>query len=71
MAKGETCELRYHPPIGSAEEQSFDAGKALAKALEVNAVLTKLNVEYNRMGNEGEKALRDAAKGREGFELII
>ena len=38
---------------------------------EGSAVLTKLNVQLNRLGDEGEKALRDAAKGREGFELII
>ena len=31
----------------------------------------KLNVEYNRLEDEGKKALQDAAEGREGFELIF
>ena len=44
---------------------------AIADALKVNAVLTKLDVRANLAGDEGKKALQDAAKGREGFELLI
>ena len=48
-----------------------EGAKALADALRVNAVLTELDVEYNSLSDKGKKALRDAAKGREGFELVI
>jgi hypothetical protein len=35
------------------------------------AVLTKLNLEYNDMGDAGKKALQDAVRGRSGFELEL
>ena len=44
--------------------------QAIADALGVNASLTRLNVSYNSMRDEGVKLLRDAVSGREGFELI-
>ncbi len=44
---------------------------AIAEALKVNAVLTKLNLEYNSMGEAGEKAVRDALKDRSGFVLEL
>jgi Ran GTPase-activating protein (RanGAP) involved in mRNA processing and transport len=48
-----------------------DGAKALASMLKVNRVLTKLDLRKgNSLGDEGEKALRDAAEGREGFELV-
>ena len=34
-----------------------------------NRVLTKLDIRINRMGDAGEKAVRDAVKDRSGFEL--
>ena len=42
---------------------------AIAEALKVNAVLTKLNLNYNSMGVAGETAVRDAVKDRSGFVL--
>jgi hypothetical protein len=49
-----------------------DGAKAIAKALKVNAVLTKLDLEFNNsMGDAGEKAVRDAVKGRRGFVLEL
>ena len=45
---------------------------AIAEALKVNAVLTKLNLEYNsNMGEAGKTAVRDAVKDRSGFELKL
>ena len=34
-------------------------------------VLTKLDARFNGLGDEGEKVLRDAAEGREGFQLLL
>ena len=49
-----------------------DGAKAIAEALKVNAVLTKLNLQYNRsMGDAGKQAVRDAVKDRSGFELEL
>ena len=36
-----------------------------------NRVLTKLDIQYNNMGDAGEKAVRDAVKDRSGFELML
>ena len=45
----------------------------IASDLQFMTVLTKLKLKsrYNFLGDEGRKALRDAAEGREGFELFI
>jgi hypothetical protein len=43
--------------------------KELAEYISVSSSLTKLDVIYNAIGAEGEKALRYAVKGREGFDL--
>ena len=48
-----------------------EAGKALAKALEVNAVLKRIDLRFNRMGEEEKEAVREAVRGREGFELEL
>ena len=48
-----------------------DGAKAIAEALKVNAVLTKLYLEYNSVGDAGKKAVRDAVKGRSGFVLEL
>ena len=45
--------------------------KSLAAYVAVSASLTSLNVEYNTMGEEGRAALRKAAEGRSGFELML
>ena len=48
-----------------------DGAKAIAEALKVNAVLTKLNLENNNLGDAGEKAVRKAVKNRSGFVLEL
>ena len=48
-----------------------DGAKAIAEALKVNPVLTKLDLRYNNMGDAGGKAVRDAVKDRSGFELEL
>ena len=42
---------------------------AIAKALEVNEVLKSIDLRVNNLGDEGEKAIRDAVSRREGFKL--
>ena len=48
-----------------------DGAKAIAEALKVNPVLTKLNLKYNNLGDAGEKAVREAVKDRSGFVLEL
>ena len=43
-----------------------EGAKALAAALRVNGVLKTLIINF---GGEGERVIRDAVSGREGFEL--
>ena len=43
----------------------------IAEALKVNAVLTKLYLRSNDLGDAGEKAVRDAVKTQSGFELML
>ena len=38
-------------------------------AVEVNGVLKSIDLGYNRLGDEGERVIRDAVSGRVGFEL--
>lgn len=44
---------------------------ALADALQGNSSLTKCDVRWNGLGDEGDTALREAVKGRDGFELLL
>ena len=48
-----------------------EGAKAIAEALKVNAVLTKLYLHNNNLGDAGEKAVREAVKDRSGFELEL
>ena len=48
-----------------------DGAKAIAEALKVNPVLTKLDLRYNNMGDAGGKVVREAVKDRSGFELML
>ena len=48
-----------------------DGAKAIAEALKVNPVLTKLNLGWNNLGEAGEKAVREAVKDRSGFVLEL
>ena len=43
----------------------------LAEALTVNAALKKCVVRDNSLHDAAKDALSDAAKGREGFELLL
>ena len=42
---------------------------AIAKALEVNGVLTTLDLRANNLGDEAKGVIRDAVSGRKGFKL--
>jgi len=46
-------------------------GKGLAAGLAANTTLETLDVEYNKLGDEGKAALQEAVRGREGFELRV
>ena len=48
-----------------------EGAKAIAEALKVNLVLTKLDLRINGLGNAGKQAVRDAVKDRSGFELEL
>ena len=43
----------------------------LTADLAVIPSLTKLNVQFNELGEEGEAVLRKAVEGRSGFELLL
>ena len=43
----------------------------IASLIQGNASLTRLDVRYNSLGEEGEAVLRKAAEGRSGFELKL
>jgi len=47
-----------------------EGAKAIAEALKINVVLTSLDLRFNsNMGDAGRQAVRDAVKGRSGFQL--
>ena len=48
-----------------------EGAKALAPALAANGALTKIDVRYNELGDDGKAALRKAVEGRSGFELVL
>ena len=48
-----------------------EGAKPLADALHFTASMTRLNVEYNMLGEEGKAVLRKAIEGRSGFELVL
>ena len=43
----------------------------MAAYLAVSASLTKIDVRWNEMGDDGEAALQKAVEGRSGFELVL
>ena len=43
----------------------------LAELIKVNAVLTKLDLRWNNMGDAWKKAVRDVVKDRSGFVLEL
>ena len=48
-----------------------EGGKAIAKMLEFNTTMTKCNLKYNNLDAAAKHALREAVKGRKGFELKL
>ena len=48
-----------------------EGAKAAAELVSVMASLTRLDVKYNALGEEGEAALRKTIEGRSGFELLL
>ena len=46
-----------------------EAAKELAPAIAGSASLTKLVIWGNDLGDEGEAAIKEAVRGKEGFEL--
>ena len=59
--------------IGMARcELGVEGAMAMAELVLVTAAsLTRLDVRYNSLGEEGEAVLRKAAEGRSGFELKL
>ena len=55
------------------DNQLGDAGaEAIAAMLRTNRSLTSLNLRHNKsIGDAGEKAVREAVKGRGGFGLYL
>jgi len=52
--------------------QLGDAGaEAIAAMLRTNRSLTFLSLTHNKIGDAGKKAVREAVKGRKGFELEL
>ena len=48
-----------------------EGAKAVAAMAAVVASQTRLDVQYNSLGEEGKAVLRKAVKGRSGFELKL
>ena len=44
---------------------------ALSEALKVTASLTRLNVEYNGLGDEGRAIISSAVQGKVDFDLSL
>ena len=55
----------------SGKRLGVASGILIAKLIEVNGVMKKMNVRLNRLGDAGQRALKDAVSGREGFELLV
>ena len=58
--------------IGMANcKLGVEGAKAVAEMASVMGSLTKLDAQYNRLGEEGKAALRKAVEGRSGFQLEL
>ena len=65
-------DLRDPSQVAELRERVDAAAEAACThpdALSVNVVLTSLDLSYNSLGDAVKQLLRDAVKGREGFEL--
>ena len=62
QCNGHQCTIcaRYMYADGVLQVQNISGVVALAEALEVNRALTSLNLEYNRIGAGGAKAIADS-----------
>ena len=58
--------------IGMADcNLGVDGAKAVAELVSVTASMTRLDVRWSSLGEEGEAALRKVIGGRSGFELLL
>lgn len=55
----------------SHERLGPEVAKPLAECISVSASLTRLDVQYNSLGEEGTAALHKAVEDRSGFELKL
>jgi len=59
----------------TAAEVRDTGAKEIAEYVKSSSMLTMLDVQVNKLGDEGKQALRDAVKGRgvlrEGFKLLV
>ena len=67
--------LKGTEPVESLDLSQKGLGEAsaivIASLICDNGSLTRLDVRFNPMGEEGKAALRNAAEGRSGFELQL
>ena len=54
----------------AANKLGPEGATALAAGVAVNGSLTKLDVRYNSLDDAAKDALKAAARGKEGFELL-
>ena len=71
------CDALRESTVSKVEELDMynnkigpNGAKAIAALCVVAASLTRVDVSYNSMTDEGVDLLRDAVSGREGFELM-
>ena len=64
-----TNEAHVEELILAQNSLAVEAARSVAAYVRVSGSLTKLDVSYNSLGEEGEEALQKAVKGRDGFSL--
>ena len=78
--KGATilCDALRESTVTNVEELDLsyndigpDGAKAIAALCAVCASMTRLDVRWSSLGEEGEAALRKVIGGRSGFELLL
>ena len=63
------CGRRQTGDEASDRDYIAEGIKAIADALKDNGSLTRLNVEYNALGDEGWAVIHSAVQGKGGFDL--
>ena len=71
-----TCPMLVHEQIALTlfsltTYEQMPRATAIAEALRVNHTVKKVNLGKNNIGDAGKEALREAVKGRDGFELSM